>query len=482
MNGARYGFRVTSRPYDGPTVELSNYKLATGIKNRRTVQEQIQEEIDNGRYIKVDTPPTIVSALGAIPKPDSNRVRLIHDCSRPVGSAVNDFADISPFKYQSLQDAIDLITPNCFLAKIDLKSAYRSVRTHPADHHLLGLSWEFSRGQKQYLVDTRLPFGSRLAPGIFNELSQAVRRMMERRGHQVVAYLDDYLCIGESYEDCLSCVNVLCGLLRRLGFAINYSKVEGPAQRITFLGITLDTVTQTVELPQRKLSELYDTLLDMYSRPKVTKRQLQSLAGKLNWATQCVYGGRYHLRRIIDSYRDLKKPWHFTRSTAAMRADINWWLQFLPHFNGRTPMVDRRPATPVCVDACNTAAGGYHAGQWFYLPWEAWGEANPLHINFKEVLALEPAARIWAPIWRDKKVYVHSDNQAAVAILNKGSSKNPVVMASLRRLYMLSAMYNFRLSAVYYPGSRNQIADAASRLHEPGGCSRLEAALYSAAR
>ena len=143
-------------------------------------------------------------------------------------------------------------------------------------------------------------------------------------------------------------------------------------------------------------------------------------------------------------------------------------------------MVDRRPATPTCIDACNGAAGGYHGGQWFCLPWEAWGEAKPLHINYKEVLTLEPAARIWAPAWKDKKVYIHSDNQAAVAIINKGSSKDLVVMSSLRRIYMLSAIFNFRLVAVYYPGRHNLIADAASRLHEPGGCARLETALATA--
>ena len=138
-------------------MELRNYKSATGVNNCRTVLEQIQEEVDNGRYIKVNTPPTIVSALGAIPKPDSDRIRLIHDCSRPVGSAVNDFADHSPFKYQRLQDVIEIISPDCYLAKVDLKNAYRSVRTHPADHHLSApvVSWETKLGDSVYL---RRPF------------------------------------------------------------------------------------------------------------------------------------------------------------------------------------------------------------------------------------------------------------------------------------------------------------------------------------
>ena len=130
---------------------------------------------------------------------------------------------------------------------------------------------------------------------------------------------------------------MLCGLLRRLGFAINYSKVEGPAQRITFLGITLDTVTQTVELPQRKLSELYDTLLDMYSRPKVTKRQLQSLAGKLNWATQCTYGGRH--RRMRRGAGGLQPPLAFGQlsflgSGGPFFGQQQWWEGGVFQFSG----------------------------------------------------------------------------------------------------------------------------------------------------
>ena len=162
-----------------------------------------------------------------------------------------------------------------------------------------------------------------------------------------------------------------------------------------------------------------------------------------------------------------------------MRADINWWLLFLPTFNGCMPMVEERPACPVSIDACGLAAGAHYLGSWLYTPWEAEVRDN-LHINHKEVLALEPAAAFWAPHWRNRKVYVHSDNQAAVAIINRGSSKHPAVMDSLRRVFWLSAIYNFRLRAVYYPGSSNFLADAVSRLHEPGGGPRLQALLSGA--
>lgn len=102
------------------------------------------------------------------------------------------------------------------------------------------------------------------------------------------------------------------------------------------------------------------------------------------------------------------------------------------------------------------------------------------HINHLEVLALEPAARIWCKAWRDRCVTCYSDNQCAVRIINKGTTRDPVVMRSLRGVFWQSAIYNFKLRAIYYEGERNVLADRASRLKEPGGWGKLQQAIYSA--
>ena len=101
---------------------------------------------------------------------------------------------------------------------------------------------------------------------------------------------------------------------------------------------------------------------------KVTKRQIQSLAGKLSWITQCVYGGRFHIRRLLDSANKLRKPWHRQN----MKEDIFCWLEFMEVFNGCMPMVDCRPVSfPVCIDAYKFAAGAFHQGDFVYKPWKA---------------------------------------------------------------------------------------------------------------
>ena len=140
-------------------------------------------------------------------------------------------------------------------------------------------------------------------------------------------------------------------------------------------------------------------------------------------------------------------------------------------FNGTMPMVDCRPATPVSIDACKLAGGAFYHGDIVHTPWTK--ELLSLPINYLEVLALEPAVVLWAPLWRNKKVYIHCDNVTACSIINKGSCKNSQVMDSLRRVFWYSAVFTFRLRAVYYRCVSNRLADGASRLHEPGGLHRL---------
>ena len=97
-------------------------------------------------------------------------------------------------------------------------------------------------GQGLYLKDCQLPFGSKLAPGIFYRITQSVKRMMARQGFNcVVAYFDDFLILAPTPAACQQAQTVVIKLLRKLGFPISWRKVVDPTQCLVFLGIELDT-------------------------------------------------------------------------------------------------------------------------------------------------------------------------------------------------------------------------------------------------
>lgn len=474
LEGITNGFRIT----DGTSgvkqsTPPSNHRSAE--QHRHQVEKELRSQIAAGHYVMAASQPAIISPIAAVPKRDSTAIRLIHDGSRPVGEAMNDFATLHSVKYESIDNAVKLAQQNYFMAKVDLKSAYRYVPIHPDDYRASGLRWKFD-GDSDYtdLFDSRLPFGSRLGPSIFHRLSTAVKRFMARRGYNCcVVYLDDFLIVCETKEMCNEALHVLIRLLRSLGFGISWPKVIGPTQSLVFLGILIDTTQCTLGLDAGKLGELKSKLQAFRGRKRATKRQLQSLAGLLNWACQAIRGG-FFLRRILDAQHKLKHSKHKVYLSADFHLDVDWWWTYLHAFNGVT-FYQRHPEHILHVDACPEAAGMFYAGDWQYTVWhQDWPLADKLHINYKEVLAAVCAARLWAPWWQDGSVFVYTDSTVAKAILNKGRSHCKLVNSALRELFWLSEHYGFTFRALHIPGSINHIPDCISRLHEPGQVVRLQ--------
>ena len=143
-------------------------------------------------------------------------------------------------------------------------------------------------------------------------------------------------------------------------------------------------------------------------------------------------------------------------------------------FNGRSLLLDKQRITSVLTDSCTLGAGGIYNGDWFYINWHLdWPAVANFHIDSKEVLAVYFAVCRWSRAWSNKRIYVQSDNMTTVAAINRGTSRNPFLMACLRGLFWLSAQFNFHITARFIPGVSNTVADDISRVHEPGRLSKL---------
>ena len=176
-----------------------------------------------------------------------------------------------------------------------------------------------------YLRDTRLCFGSKLASGIFHRLTQAVRRMRFRRELKaIVVFLDDFFIKADTFQECMEAMDMLTTLLQKLGFNINCKKVVDPSTRITFLGIEIDSIAMCLRLPDEKLIQVRHELFLFLNHKRASKRQLQSLAGKLNFCACVIYGGRVFSRRIIDTINLLKESNHKIKLSSSIKADIVW--------------------------------------------------------------------------------------------------------------------------------------------------------------
>jgi hypothetical protein len=173
LHGIENGFDIVDTNEVPTSVECDNHTSArSGSPVHDLMEDTILQEISQGNYVVTDNKPSIISALGAVLKAGGD-IRLIHDCSRPHGGSVNDYATLpADIKFQSVDSAANLIKPGYYMCKFDLLHAYLQVKISNASQDVTGIKWAFD-GSDTYMYDTKLMFGSKLAPSIFHRLTQA---------------------------------------------------------------------------------------------------------------------------------------------------------------------------------------------------------------------------------------------------------------------------------------------------------------------
>ena len=477
VDGIRRGFRVGFN-YAAASCHASGQNLPSVREQPQVVRDYLAQECALGRILgPLDPklyPQVHTSRFGIIPKSTPGKWRLIVDLSSPRGKSVNDgiAEEVCSLSYVGIDEATSGILTygrGALLAKVDIQSAYRNIPIHPEDRHLLGMLWDGA-----LYIDTALPFGLRSAPKIFTAIADAAEWIARQQGIQfVIHYLDDYLIIGA--PDCDECQKALTSLLevfQRLGLPVAEEKLEGPCTCLKFLGFELDSKKMDVRLPHCKLQELKILLRQWQGKKSSTKKELESLVGKLAFASRVVKPGKTFLRRMFELLSGIRQPHHHVRLNGQFRSDLQWWVTFLSAWNG-VSILEQHGCQRSSIHFATDASGCFGCGAvwgevWFQLQWPQSYETHELKlkqesITFKEIVPIVIACAVWGPAWATKSVTVHCDNEGAVAVVNSGYSRIPPIMHMLRCLFFIRAYYQITLRAVHVPGRENDLADAISR-------------------
>src|SRR5688572_14106202 len=116
-----------------------------------------------------------------------------------------------------------------------------------------------------------------------------------------------------------------------------------------------------------------------------------SLSLALSFACKIIPSGRPFLRRFIDLSISSS---HLLHLHSSFRADIRWWLTFLPQWNGVAAIHQQdwvtSPDAQFWSDASgNLGFGAYFGGAWFSSPWPK--DLIKEDIQFKEMYAIVAA-------------------------------------------------------------------------------------------
>ncbi|XP_077977557.1 uncharacterized protein LOC144433121 [Glandiceps talaboti] len=216
---------------------------------------------------------------------------------------------------------------------------------------------------------------------------------------------------------------------------------------------------------------LENTLTELHTwqgKRTASKRQLQSIIGKLMFIAACVRPGRLFVSRMLKLLKKLKRNHHKTRLTGGFKKDIMWWLEYLPLYNGISmiPAVDwSAPGSIFHSDACLSGCGGITNRQYFHSSFPEHIIDQRLHISALEMLTVVVAFKLWGIEWKGQRVTVMCDNEATVSVINTGRSKDNFMIACNRELLFWCASFQVEVRAKHTPGRDNTAADYLTTAH-----------------
>ena len=401
----------------------------------------------------------------SVPKEVSQR-RVIVDFSFPPGSSVNDGISQSIYlncnikfslpSVQSMVLRINTLGRGCLMYKRDLKGAFRQFGTDPGDYSFTGISWNGN-----VYLDTRLAMGLRSSAYCCQSVTELVAKIASRKAHTLV-YLDDFGG-AEPADKATVSFNHLGWILQHFGLEEAPEKAVAQTTSMVWLGIKFDTREWSMALKPGKLQELLDWLPKLLKHKRVGKVLLQKVLGNLVWATAVVRSGVIFFNRLLVLLRKLKRPNHSIYFSKEAKKDVEWWIQTLSHFKGKSPIPPSvwTPLTSFSTDASldgfgmvwgNRAMAGLFAADF-----------NDLDISKKEMLTVMAAIKHWFSDLTSLRVKIFVDNQAVVALLNYGITKSPFLAACLREIQFYLASFNIEIKAEYIPSKENKLADLCSR-------------------
>ena len=459
--------------------------------NGYAVSDSLQEGIMDGYLTGPYTYEEVENLLGkefsinpmnTRPKPNG-KMRIIIDASAPhdqdesipgwlwnpdLPGSSNSTIDVSKFpaKMSSVAKFVRTlyrVGREARICKIDQSSAYKHQHVRREDWCLQVLEW----GGRLF-IETRLMFGSKSAPGIYDDLHKAflepvikITPKFSRR--DVEQHLDDVLGVGPPEEDPEASVDAFFRNYKeeasRVGFRLdssgNRDKVQPPDTVCTALGVEFNTRTWTWRYKEDKLARILNTLSEMQKGEEVEFSTLQSITGKLIDVKFLVPGGKFNILFFLQAVQQDLSKHDMVKMSKELKDQAGWWMVALKAATKYSPIVHPDCRVPSnAMEGYTDAAGGtvskVGAGlgglvpphRYFYLPWPAWlnmGRPNSDGVVFAskltclELLGALVLLTVCADLAAGGHLRVWVDNQGAVDVFRKGHSTKCVYTSSIAK-------------------------------------------------
>ena len=366
------------------------------------------------------------------------------------------------FKMDTLAQALQLITKDCFMASIDLKDAYYSVPVDPEHKKYLRFEWN----ENLYEFNA-LPNGLALAPRKFTRLLKPVFAKLRESGHVSTSFLDDSLLIGRTPLECMRNVIDTTKLFDSLGFVIHPTKsVFLPSKEIQYLGVIINSETMKVKLTTDRANSLVSCCKTVQKKQKVSIREVAKAVGMIVASFIAVKFGPLHYRTLEEDKKSALKSskgcFDCDMSLSPMsKQELQWWIDNT--YSSDNAIYQSDPDVVISSDASSTIGWGCQfrdkrtGGLWS-------SKEKCLHINCLELKAALFALQTYVSDLQQKHVRMLIDNTTAVACINHmGTSHSLLCNSITQEIWNFCIEHNMWVSAAFIPSKSNVVADEESR-------------------
>jgi hypothetical protein len=492
----------------GPGGEPARFHQGRSFSSATAAEESfVREEISRlleSAAIREARPGEATHVSKAFLVPKGDKFRMIWD-----GRLLNEATKEETMNFETLKSLKTLAQLGDWAISMDLSDGFHICGIAPEDQRCMAFQCAVTGKTYVYQV---LPFGWRLSPYVFCRCMQTLTRLLrspdvpvtgrgtpdslltaikrevalidrERpsgsaRGTarsapplrmRILPYMDDYLGLFRTREEALLGAQQLQTTLSWLGLSANEKKcVWEPTQVLVHLGLVIDLRRGLFLVPKEKEKKLANfarglILSAKRNRRLISRRQLAVFCGLAQSVYLAVPMSQLYLRSLHDCSATGGRNWDCNvRLTKQALRDLQWWVDLSAHSLGRAMW--RSPEQAVLhSDASLFAWGGVLDSH--LLAHGLWtAEERRHHITVLELIAVHRNLAAYLPRLKSKTVHLHEDNMAVCYILRRKTSRNPVLMAELRKLWAFADEHEVKLRTISYVRSADNPADAPSRL------------------
>lgn len=458
-------------------------------KERDFMASQVETEIAAGRFspsFGADLLPGMYSPpVHAVPKPDSDTLRLVVDHSsgeynlnsmitredvsgvhldgiHTLGASIIRFKDENP-------------STILIIYKSDVSAAYRQLPMHPLFQILQVITID---GQRY--VDRCNNFGDRASQIIWQSfISLVVWILVFKRDLRALkCYVDDAFSIIPDghvswyapFQKCMPTDQVKILHLWDEIKLPHAEKKQISGRIIPILGFQVDPNLMTAYLSTEKRQRLVDSIHLFMQGSSKSLREWLRLAGQLNWAFNVYPWLKPALCAVYAKTAGKSEMWGKVKINNTVRRELTWFVEHVQHSDGiffLKSMVWRHNDSNHSTLTVHVDASAQGLGIWFLSEKKGYQCRLPVKaptgaIFFFESLAVCCAIHIAVRFPLVTRLLIATDNTNTFDIFASLSAQptyNPILMSAIDVLLK----HKMDLRVFYIPGPQNIVADALSR-------------------